>query len=111
MRAAGRPRAGPRASEASKIKTAPAEPALEVERAPVALSFGAMSRLLGQATSLPAPEYIVVETVGPEHDRIFRVELRIGNERVATGEGPAIKVAHEEAAREALTKLRLINST
>src|SRR5437867_13138706 len=55
VRAAGRPRAGPRASEASKIKTAPAEPALEVERAPVALSLGAMSRLLGQATSLPAP--------------------------------------------------------
>lgn len=62
-----------------------------------------------QAVSLPAPEYIVIETSGPEHERIFRIELRIGNERVATGEGPAIKIAHQEAAREALTKLKLIN--
>lgn len=61
-----------------------------------------------QATNLPAPEYIVIETSGPEHERVFHVELRIGNERVATGEGHAIKVAHQEAAREALTKLKLI---
>jgi ribonuclease III len=62
-----------------------------------------------QAANLPTPEYIVVETSGPEHERIYHVELRVGRERVATGEGPAIKIAHEEAAREALTKLRLIN--
>ncbi len=63
-----------------------------------------------QAANLPTPEYVVVETSGPEHERTFRIELRIGQERVATGEGPAIKVAHQEAAREALTKLRLIGS-
>lgn len=62
-----------------------------------------------QAANLPAPEYLVVETIGPEHERTFRIELRIGKEKVATGAGPAIKVAHQEAAREALIKLRLIN--
>ncbi|MEW6734602.1 MAG: ribonuclease III [Acidobacteriota bacterium] len=62
-----------------------------------------------QAINLPAPEYIVIETIGPEHERLFRVELRIGQERIATGEGHAIKVAHQDAAREALTKLKLID--
>lgn len=61
-----------------------------------------------QAAGLPTPEYIVIETMGPEHERTFRVELRIAKERIATGEGSAIKLAHEEAAREALTKLKLI---
>jgi ribonuclease III len=63
-----------------------------------------------QAANLPTPEYILIDTTGPEHERIFRVELRVGRERVATGEGAALKAAHEEAAREALTKLRLINN-
>jgi ribonuclease III len=62
-----------------------------------------------QATNLPAPEYVVVDTTGPEHDRMFRIELRVGDSCVATGAGHAIKVAHQEAAREALTKLKLIN--
>jgi len=63
-----------------------------------------------QALNLPGPEYVVVDTFGPEHERIFQIELRIGQECVATGKGPAIKVAHQEAAREALTKLKLINN-
>ncbi len=62
-----------------------------------------------QASNLPTPEYAVIETRGPEHDRTFRVELRVKSERVATGEGPSIKQAQEEAAREALTKLKLID--
>lgn len=63
-----------------------------------------------QALNLPTPEYVVVDTFGPEHERIFQIELRIGQDCVATGKGTAIKVAHQEAAREALTKFRLINS-
>jgi ribonuclease-3 len=61
-----------------------------------------------QANNFPAPEYVIIDTTGPEHERTFRIELRIGNERIAKGEGHAIKVAHQEAAREALTKLKLI---
>lgn len=63
-----------------------------------------------QALNLPAPEYVVVDTFGPEHERVFQIELRVGQECIATGKGPAIKAAHQEAAREALTKLKLINN-
>jgi len=58
-----------------------------------------------QARNLPAPLYVLVETLGPDHHRTFRVELHVGSKLVARGEGQAIKVAHQEAARVALKKL------
>ena len=58
-----------------------------------------------QSVNLPTPQYVLVETLGPDHHRVFRVELRIANKAVAVGEGPAIKRAHQEAARAALKKL------
>src|SRR6266446_3539351 len=45
MRAAGRPRAGPRASEVSNPEIAPAEPALEAERPSGPVFLVAMWRL------------------------------------------------------------------
>jgi ribonuclease III len=58
-----------------------------------------------QSENLPTPQYVVVETLGPDHHRLFKVELRVNNRALATGEGPAIKVAHQEAARVAMKKL------
>ena len=55
-----------------------------------------------QAAGGPAPEYAVVEVRGPDHRRTFRVELRLGGRAVAIGEGNAIKLAQQEAARVAL---------
>jgi len=55
-----------------------------------------------QAAGGPTPEYVVVEALGPDHRRTFRVELRIGGRALATGEGRAIKIAQQEAARSAL---------
>src|SRR5881396_2176624 len=49
LRAAGRPRAGPRASEASNPEIAPAKPALEADCPPVAAFLVAMWRLLREA--------------------------------------------------------------
>jgi hypothetical protein len=48
------------------------------------------------------PEYVVVEALGPDHRRTFRVQLRIGGRVVSTGEGSTIKVAQQEAARAEL---------
>jgi len=50
----------------------------------------------------PTPEYAVIEVLGPDHRRTFRVELRIGGSAVSTGEGRTIKLAQQEAARIAL---------
>ena len=55
-----------------------------------------------QAAGGPGPEYAVVEVQGPDHRRNFRVELRIGGQAIATGEGHTIKLAQQEAARSAL---------
>lgn len=55
-----------------------------------------------QAAGGPGPDYVVVEVLGPDHRRTFRIELRIGGRAVATGEGHTIKLAQQEAARFAL---------
>jgi len=55
-----------------------------------------------QGVGGPSPEYVVVEVLGPDHRRTFRVELRIGGSAVSTGEGRTIKLAQQEAARIAL---------
>lgn len=55
-----------------------------------------------QASGGPGPEYVVVEVMGPDHRRTFRVELRVGGRAIGTGEGHTIKLAQQEAARIAL---------
>jgi ribonuclease III len=55
-----------------------------------------------QAMGAPAPKYIVVETLGPDHRRTFRIELRVGGRTLASGEGRSIKIAQQEAAQAAL---------
>ena len=64
-----------------------------------------------QAAGGPGPEYAVVEVQGPDHRRNFRVELRIGGQPVATGEGHTIKLAQQEAARSALESADELTST
>jgi len=55
-----------------------------------------------QAMGASVPEYAVVEVLGPDHRRTFRIELRIAGCAVARGEGHTIKIAQQEAARTAL---------
>jgi len=57
-----------------------------------------------QATHEPAPQYTVVETLGPPHKRMFHVELK-WNGGVARGEGQTIKAAEAAAAQEALKQM------
>jgi ribonuclease-3 len=55
-----------------------------------------------QSVGLPTPQYAIVESLGPDHRRLFRVELRVNGQCFATGEGATIKSAHQAAARAAL---------
>ncbi|MGE0127121.1 MAG: ribonuclease III [Blastocatellales bacterium] len=55
-----------------------------------------------QSVGLPTPHYAIVESLGPDHRRVFRVELRVNGQCFATGEGATIKGAHQAAARAAL---------
>ena len=58
-----------------------------------------------QSSERPLPEYLVAAATGPEHDKIFHVELRVGGELLAEGTGRTKKDAEQEAARLALERL------
>jgi ribonuclease-3 len=59
-----------------------------------------------QGEGRPVPRYGVVEEDGPSHRRRFRVECRLDDGTVTTGEGYSKKEAQQQAAREALAVLR-----
>lgn len=56
---------------------------------------------MAQGQGLALPDYNVVEEVGPDHDKRFIVEVRVGS-LAARGEGSSKKEAQQEAARHAL---------
>ena len=58
-----------------------------------------------QATHQPAPQYSVIETLGPPHRRMFHVELK-WNEGATRGTGPTIKAAEAAAAQAALEQMQ-----
>jgi ribonuclease-3 len=62
-----------------------------------------------QAMGGPAPDYAVVEVLGPDHRRTFRIELRVAGRAVARGVGNTIKIAQQEAARAALADPRSLD--
>jgi len=56
---------------------------------------------LAQGNGLQLPEYNVIDEVGPDHDKRFIVEVKVGN-HLARGEGSSKKEAQQEAAKHAL---------
>jgi len=58
-----------------------------------------------QSLGHPTPQYAIVESLGPDHRRVFQVELRVSGRCLATGEGTTIKGAHQAAARAAIDTL------
>jgi ribonuclease-3 len=64
----------------------------------------ALQELL-QARELPLPDYRLAGTLGPDHQKLFRVQLAVNGEVLAEGTGSSKKEAEQEAARLALEKL------
>jgi ribonuclease-3 len=58
-----------------------------------------------QGRRLPPARYELVQTRGPEHEKSFTVELWIGGQCLARGEGASKKTAEQQAARRALPRL------
>ncbi|PYQ98048.1 MAG: ribonuclease III [Acidobacteria bacterium] len=65
----------------------------------------ALQELL-QSRDQPLPEYRLVGTLGPDHRKLFEIEVVVRGERLASATGPSKKEAEQEAARAALEKLR-----
>ena len=49
------------------------------------------------------PTYRVLSESGPDHDRTFVAEVRVGRLALGSGSGKSKKQAEQAAAREALT--------
>ena len=58
-----------------------------------------------QAREQQTPAYQLVEAMGPDHDRRFTVEVRVGDTVLGKGSGKSKKLAETEAARAALEQL------
>ena len=56
---------------------------------------------VAQGKGFPLPEYNVIDEVGPDHDKRFIVEVKIGT-LTARGEGSSKKEAQQQAAKHAL---------
>ncbi len=61
---------------------------------------------LAQAHHLPAPRYSILESRGPEHAKLFTVEVRMGKDHAARAEGPSKKIASQRAAKLMLIQIR-----
>jgi ribonuclease-3 len=51
------------------------------------------------------PTYHVVELTGPDHERIFRIEVSVDGVVLGVGEGPSRRTAETAAASEAVERL------
>jgi ribonuclease-3 len=60
---------------------------------------------LVQSRDLPLPEYAVASESGPDHRKVFHVEVRIRGEAFGSARGPSKKAAEQEAARKAMEKI------
>lgn len=58
-----------------------------------------------QARGQPVPVYKVLEVTGPDHDRWFTVEVRVGDSVLGRGSGKSKRAAETEAARSGLEHL------
>ena len=59
-----------------------------------------------QRLSGERPQYRLVDAVGPDHDKVFRVEVAVGGRVIGVGEGHSRRMAETAAAARAIEALR-----
>lgn len=63
-----------------------------------------LQELLQKKYKVP-PIYELASSSGPDHDKTFAVEVRVGERRLGRGSGKSKKEAEQAAARDALSRL------
>ena len=61
---------------------------------------------MAQARHLPQPRYIVLREHGPEHAKLFTLEVRVGKDWTAQADGRTKKLAAQRAARTLFDRMR-----
>lgn len=61
-----------------------------------------------QSKNLGLPQYLVRNEEGPDHDKMFTIEVLINNQVLGTGKGNSKKKAEQLSAKDALKKLNIL---
>ena len=61
-----------------------------------------------QSEKLGTPKYVTVAASGPDHAKVFEVEVRIKDQTYGRGAGPSKQIAAQVAAQTALESLRIM---
>jgi ribonuclease-3 len=59
-----------------------------------------------QAQGLPLPEYRLARERGPDHQKLFLIELSVGGQVIAEADGTSKKEAEQRAAEKGLERMR-----
>jgi len=60
---------------------------------------------IAQALKLPTPRYVIVAEEGPEHAKMFTVEVRLGKDWTSQAQGMSKKAAGQKAAEQIIRRL------
>src|SRR5512140_3312926 len=61
-----------------------------------------------QSEKLGTPKYVTIAATGPDHAKVFEVEVRIKDQTYGRGAGPSKQIAAQVAAQTALETLRIL---
>lgn len=72
---------------------------------PAARDYKSVLQEMAQARKLPPPRYTTVREHGPEHAKVFTVEVRLGHQYSGQAEGLSKKTAGQKAAEAVIHQL------
>lgn len=73
------------------------------------LNYKAMLQEHTQAQLKVLPEYEVLSSEGPDHDRQFNIQVSLNEQILGSGSGRSKKKAEQDAARNALIQIKLLD--
>ena len=72
---------------------------------PAVANFKEALRELAKMQKLPEPRYALIREQGPEHAKVFTVEVRVGKDCAGQADARTKKIAAQRAARTAYDRL------
>ena len=79
-----------------------------IQKGPVSRDYKSLLQEFIQKKHQTVPTYNMVEVEGPQHEKIFVMEVKIDQEILGIGKGSSKKQATQDAAFVALKKLKII---
>lgn len=61
---------------------------------------------MSQSVDNMTPQYRVLEEIGPDHEKVFRLGVYVGENLMGVGEGPSKQIAQQQAATAALNEYK-----